>query len=69
VHWQQVAKHQAFEPTGLLGLAKAQIHEKKWDAAKATVEKLNATEWPSRFSNLRNQVMNLESRLERMTHD
>jgi hypothetical protein len=64
VHWQQVAKHQAFEPTGLLGLAKAQIHEKKWDAAKATVEKLNATEWPSRFSNLQNQVRNLESRLE-----
>ena len=63
VHWQQVAKHQAFEPTGLLGLAKAQIRQKRWDDARRTVEQLKSREWPSRFRNVDSTVRNLESRI------
>ncbi|MBT6154013.1 MAG: hypothetical protein HOL01_17015 [Planctomycetaceae bacterium] len=64
VHWQQVAKLQAFEPTGLLGLAEAQIREKKWDDARQTVQTLKKTEWPSRFRNIESQVRNLEGRIK-----
>ena len=49
VQWQQVARIRALEPTGLLRLAKAQIHEKQWSDAAETVQKLNARSWPSRF--------------------
>ena len=31
LHWQQVARIRALEPTGLLKLAEAQIHQKQWD--------------------------------------
>jgi tetratricopeptide (TPR) repeat protein len=64
VHWQQVAKLQAFDPTGLLGLAEAQIREKKWDDARRTVQTLKSTEWPSRFRTVESQVRNFEGRIK-----
>ncbi len=48
-HWQQVAELRRLEPTGLLKLAAAQIHQMKFDAARKSIETLNKTEWPSRF--------------------
>jgi len=51
------------EPTGLVGLAGAQIHEKQLDAARETLRKLKSTGWPPRFSELPNQLRDLESRL------
>jgi len=39
-HWLQVAKLRKLEPTGLLKLTEAQLHEKQWDAAKDSLQKL-----------------------------
>ena len=62
-HWEQVAKLRKLEPTGLLKLAAAQVHEKRWEAAKESLHKLNKTEWPSRFNNITNEIRQLEQRL------
>jgi predicted Zn-dependent protease len=63
-HWKQVAELRRLEPTGLLGLAAAQIHEKQLDDARATVKKLQQTEWPTRFEQtLREQMPKLEAAL------
>ena len=62
-HWEQVAKLRKLEPTGLLKLAAAHVHEQKWEAAKESIRKLNKTEWPSRFNNVTNEVRQLEQRL------
>ncbi len=62
-HWEQVAKLRKLEPTGLLKLAAAQVHEKKWEAAKESLHKLNKTEWHSRFNNVTNEIRQLEQRL------
>lgn len=61
--WQQVARIRALEPTGLLKLAAVQIHEKQWDEAAATVDKLQKTRWPSRFSNVENEARNLAQQI------
>ncbi len=53
VHWQQVARIRALEPTGLLKLAEAQIHQQLWDDADATVRQLESRTWPSRFATTR----------------
>jgi tetratricopeptide (TPR) repeat protein len=63
-HWKQVAELRRLEPTGLLGLAAAQIHEKQFADARATVKKLQQTEWPTRFEQtLREQLPKLEAAL------
>ena len=62
-HWRHVAELRKLEPTGLLKLATAQVHEKEWDDAKATIKKLNQREWPSRFNNLNNKIRNLQKKL------
>ncbi len=64
VHWQQVAKHQSFEPTGLLGLVEAQIRAKHWDDARRTVTELKNKDWPSRFSSVESKVRGFENRLQ-----
>ena len=48
-HWQRVAEIRALEPTGLLRLGKAQLHEKQHAAARRTIDKLRGTQWPARF--------------------
>lgn len=63
-HWKHVANLRALEPTGLLKLAEAQIHEKRWSAARSTIGKLKAGSWPSRFSNIEGQVSQLEKRIK-----
>jgi Flp pilus assembly protein TadD len=62
-HWKQVAELRRLEPTGLLKLAEAQLHEKQWDAAQESIQKLQRTEWPSRFSDVTNQTRQLQQQL------
>ncbi len=62
-HWEQVAALRRLEPTGLLKLGAAQIHQKQWEAARTTVNKLNKTEWPSRFNNVQNETRQLQEQL------
>ena len=61
--WQQVVRLNALEPTGLLKLAAAQIHEKKWDEAEESLRKLKSQTWPDRFGNVRQQIQKLERKL------
>jgi tetratricopeptide (TPR) repeat protein len=61
--WGEAARLRALEPTGLLRLAGAQIHEKQWPAARETLRKLNSTSWPPRFGDVRNQVRELERQI------
>ncbi|HYW80344.1 MAG TPA: hypothetical protein VE890_12240, partial [Thermoguttaceae bacterium] len=65
VHWQQVARIRALEPTGLIKLAEAQIHQKQWDAAAETVKRLDAKGWPSRFGDVHSTVRNLEQQIDK----
>jgi tetratricopeptide (TPR) repeat protein len=62
-HWQQVARYRKLEPTGLLKLAEAQLHQKQFDGAKVTLKTLRSTMWPSRFTDVDNQIRNLENQL------
>jgi Flp pilus assembly protein TadD len=62
-HWEQVARLRALEPTGLLKLAAARIHEKQWDQASAPLRKLDARSWPPRFGDVRRQVRTLEEQI------
>ncbi len=61
--WQHVARYRRLEPTGLLKLAEAQLHEKQFDNARATIRTLRSTTWPARFTDLETQLRNLESQL------
>lgn len=63
-HWKNVASLRALEPTGLLKLAEAQIHEERWSAALTTIGKLKARTWPSRFSNIESQIRQLEQQIK-----
>ena len=63
-HWEMVAKIRALEPTGLVGLAKAQVHLKEWDRASETVKKLEKTAWPARFNNVQEQIRTLRVQVE-----
>jgi hypothetical protein len=56
---QRVSEFRALEPTGLLGLAKAQIHLQQWTNARATLEQLLAKPWPPRFGDVHAQVRGL----------
>ncbi len=62
-HWEQVAKLRKLEPTGLLKLAAAQVHEQKWEPAKESLGKLKKTEWPSRFNNVTHEIYQIEIRI------
>ena len=61
--WRQVAKLRALEPTGLLRLAAAQVHEKQWAAAEETVGQLCAKTWPPRFGNTQFQIQELQRQI------
>ncbi len=63
-HWQEVAELRRLEPTGLLGLAAAQIHGKHPDDARKSIEQLRKTEWPARFSDVLQSIPNLEQQLK-----
>lgn len=61
--WTAVATLRSLEPTGLVKLAEAQIHQSRWDAARNSIEKLQRTEWPSRFGDINNQTRQLQEKL------
>ena len=62
-HWERVAEFRRLEPTGLLKLTEAQLHEKQWDDARKSIDKLQKTEWPSRFNEVTNQTRRLQEQL------
>ena len=62
-HWERVAEFRRLEPTGLLKLTEAQLHEKQWDEARKSIDKLQKTEWPSRFNDVTNQTRQLQEQL------
>ena len=63
-HWERVAQIRVLEPTGLLKLAEAQIHEKSWTKAGESLRKLRNQKWPERFDKAMSQTRDLEKRLE-----
>jgi hypothetical protein len=63
VQWEHVARLRALEPTGLVKLAEAQIHERRWADAQETVRKLASRPWPPRFGDVENQIQELQDRV------
>ncbi len=63
--WAEVAKLRSLEPTGLMKLAEAQLHQKQWDAARKSIEKLQRSDWPSRFGDVNNQTRQLQEKLSK----
>jgi len=64
VQWHEVARIRALEPTGLLKLAEAQVHERQWEAALDTLRTLDTRSWPSRFGDVHGEVRKLEQQIE-----
>jgi hypothetical protein len=64
VQWEHVARIRELEPTGLLKLAEAQIHEGQWDRVAQTVRKLKARTWPARFNTVGADVRKLEEQVK-----
>jgi predicted Zn-dependent protease len=62
-HWERVAELRRLEPTGLLKLTEAQLHEKRWDDARKSIDKLQKSEWPARFNDIANQSRRLQEQL------
>jgi Flp pilus assembly protein TadD len=63
-HWREVARIRALEPIGLLNLAAAQIQLKQHEAATETIRQLQQQSWPQRFTNIDQQIRDLQRRLE-----
>jgi tetratricopeptide (TPR) repeat protein len=61
--WTRVSELRKLEPTGLLGLAKAQLHQKQIPAAKETLNQLRRKEWPAHFGEIDQKVRDLEKQL------
>lgn len=62
-HWQQVDAVRSLEPEGLVGLAEAQLHLKRYDDAKATIHKLRAKTWQPHAGDVLGKVRDLEAKL------
>jgi predicted Zn-dependent protease len=62
--WEHVARIRELEPTGLLKLAAAQVHERQWDPAAQTLGKLKAKTWPARFGDVPGEVRKLEEQIK-----
>jgi Tfp pilus assembly protein PilF len=63
--WQRVAELRSAEPTGLLKLAAAQVHEHLWEQAAQTLRQLNGKSWPVRFGDVAVQIRVLEQQVEK----
>ncbi len=67
VHWKLARDYRNEDPSGLLGLAKAYLHQKQWPNAQATIDQLRkpAKPWHQRFESLKvkEQVEELTKRL------
>jgi tetratricopeptide (TPR) repeat protein len=66
-HWAQVAIIRELEPTGLQRLADAQIKLGENAAAAASLKKLLAKDWPSRFNNVHSEARNKLAALDKKT--
>ena len=64
-HWEQVAIIRELEPTGLQRLADAQIKLGREAEATASLEKLLAKDWPSRFGNVHSDARNKLAEIEK----
>ncbi|MCA9057840.1 MAG: hypothetical protein KDA85_05050 [Planctomycetaceae bacterium] len=62
-HWKRVAELRSLEPTGLLKLAKAQLHTEDFTGAKQTIKTLRSRQWPERFGDIDDQARSLEQGL------
>jgi tetratricopeptide (TPR) repeat protein len=66
--WRQVARIRSLEPTGLLGLTEALIHQRQFAEAGKVLAQLKQKNWPARFENwpinLRGKISDLERKLE-----
>ncbi len=62
-HWEQVAEIRALEPTGLMNLAKAQIHEQRNEAARETIGRLLGKNWPQRFGDVHRKARGMLEKL------
>ena len=62
--WQQVARLRELEPTGLLGLTAALVHEGRWDEAGAALAKLEGRVWPPRFGGVEAQTGRLHRQID-----
>jgi len=62
-HWRQVVRIRSLEPTGLIKLAEAQIHEKHWAGVHETLTKLRSRRWPARFGDVRRTASGLERKI------
>jgi tetratricopeptide (TPR) repeat protein len=63
-HWRQVARIRALEPTGLLRLAEAQIHQKRWGEARESLGTLLNRSWPSQFGDVHAEAKRLLQQVE-----
>jgi tetratricopeptide (TPR) repeat protein len=64
--WRQVARIRSLEPTGLLGLADALIHQRRFVEAAEVLTQLKQKSWPARFQNWPTNLSGKISELERM---
>ncbi|MCA9238647.1 MAG: hypothetical protein KDA37_00530, partial [Planctomycetales bacterium] len=63
-HWRRVSELRRLEPTGLLKLAAAQLHQQQWAPARETLNTLRSQQWPARFPNVEQEVRELERQWE-----
>jgi len=62
-HWREAAELRRLEPTNLIKLIEAELHAKQWRAARESLDKVQKTEWPSRFANVQNDLRRLLNEL------
>jgi predicted Zn-dependent protease len=62
--WRRVSEIRKLEPTGLVKLAEAEIHERRWDAAEKTLQQLEAKRWPERFGDIPAQARHLHRQID-----
>lgn len=62
--WRHVVRLRALEPTGLLKLAEAQIHQQHWEGAEDALRQLEKNTWPTRFNTVEQDIQNLRHKLE-----
>ena len=62
--WQQVARLGELEPTGLLGLTTALLHQNHHEAAAAALAKLKGRTWPPRFADAEEKFRRLQQQIE-----
>ena len=65
--WRQVARIRELEPQGLLRLARANIHEKQYDAARDYLKQLDAKSWPPHLGDVPSQTRQMREEIDAAT--